>query len=222
MNILRTIPVVAALAAASAAQAGAVVDLAPSQFADGFSGVKNSEFHEIIGTVQSAQYTHFEIYGSGEGNAPLYEGMFLSSVVRSNMTGNMTFNYRIYDPNPELAGRISHVEVRGFEGWQTRVEYRNELTSPGVEGPYSAQRDALGDMIDFGFAGGLDTAADSKFFFAMTNTDTFYENAAVATIFLETGESVSMVVQGANPAVPAPGAFALLGGAGLLCSRRRR
>ena len=78
-----------------------------------------------------------------------------------------------------------------------------------------------GDMIDFTFDGGLNTADDSHFFFAMVNTDTFYEDSALATIYLESGESISLVVDSATP-VPAPGSLALLSGAGLLASRRRR
>lgn len=222
MNILRTIPIVALIATATAAQAGAVVNLSPGDFTSGLSGIKNSEFSELIGTVQSANYINFAIFGSDEGAAPLYEGMLLTSVVRSNMTGNLTFNYRILNPNPNLDGRISHIEVGGFEDWQTRVEYRNEATSPGVEGPYTAERNNLGDIIDFGFDGGLNTGDDSRFFFAMTDTDAFFADSALATIYLETGESVSLVVDSANPAVPTPGALALLGCAGLLSSRRRR
>lgn len=222
MNPLRTISVTAALLVASTAFAGPVVNLAPSQFTDSLSGIKNSEFAEIIGTVQDAKYFNFSILGSTEGEAPLFEGSFMQSVVRSNMTGNLTFNYRVYNTNGALDGRVSHIEVTGFEGWQTRVEYRNELTSPGVVGPNSAERGVLGDAINFGFAGGLNTEDSSRFFFVMTDTDTFYDDAAVATIYLETGESISFVVDGANPAVPAPGSLALLSGAGLLCSRRRR
>jgi hypothetical protein len=138
------------------------------------------------------------------------------------MTGNLTFNYRVLNANPELDGRISHIEVGGFEGWETRVEYRDDAISTGDEGPMDAMRYAHGDILDFAFSGGLDTSAESHYFFAMTDTDVFYADSALATIYLETGESVSLVVDSANPAVPAPGSLALLGGAGILCSRRRR
>lgn len=222
MNPLRTIPVIATLAVASIAQAGPVVDLAPSQFTDSLSGIMNSEFAELIGTVETAKYMNFSIYGSEEGESPLYQGTFMQSIVRSNMTGNLTFNYRVYNANGSLDGRISHIEVGGFEGMQTRVEFRDELSSPGLEGPNSAERGVLGDIIDFGFDGGLDTADDSRFFFAMTDSASYYTDSASATIYLETGESLSFVVHSANPAVPGPGSLALLGGAGLLCSRRRR
>ncbi|CAN0565610.1 unnamed protein product, partial [Laminaria digitata] len=134
-------------------------------------------------------------------------------------TGNLHFNDRIMDANGDLNGRISQVDVTGFADFQTRVEYRNEITSPGVQGPFMAARSEMGDVLSFGFDGGLNTADESRFFFAMLDTDTFYDDAAMATITLETGESVSFVVDGA---VPTPGSLALLGGAALLTSRRRR
>ncbi|MCA9276825.1 MAG: PEP-CTERM sorting domain-containing protein [Phycisphaerales bacterium] len=222
MNILRQIPVVAALAAASVAHAGAVVDLAPSEFVSGLSGINNHEMSELIGSSISDKYINFSIYGTGEGVSPLYEGTLMTRVVRSHMTGNLTFNYRVMNANPELDGRISHIEVGGFSGWETRVEYRDDAISTGNEGPMDAMRYAHGDILDFSFSGGLDTWAESHYFFAMTDTDTFYADSTLATIYLESGESVSLVVDSANPAVPAPGSLALLGGAGLLCSRRRR
>ncbi len=222
MNTLHHIAVTAVLAVGTAAQAGAVVDLAPSQFHSGLSGIKNSEFSELIGTAESDKHIDFSIFDSGRGGSPLFEATLMTRVVRSSMTGNLHFNYRILDANGELDGRISHIEVSGFEGFHTRVEFRNELTSPGVEGPYTAERGVLGDIINFGFDTGLDTNADSRYFFAMVNTDTFFEDSAVATIYLESGQSVSLMVDSATAGVPTPGGLMLLSGAGLLASRRRR
>ncbi|MAO24951.1 MAG: hypothetical protein CMJ35_05530 [Phycisphaerae bacterium] len=218
MNILHTIPVVAIIATGSTALAGPVVNLAPSQYTDGLSGINNSEFHEIRGTAISDKYLDFSIEGEA---STLYEGTLMTRVVRSHDSGNLHFNYRIMDPNAALAGRISHIEVTGFGDFQTRVEFRDDATSIGEEGPFKAERMIDGDMIDFTFDGGLNTADDSHFFFAMVNTDTFYEDSALATIYLESGESISLVVDSATP-VPAPGSLALLSGAGLLASRRRR
>jgi hypothetical protein len=224
MNFLKNISVAAVIATGTTAFAGPVINLAPSQMTDALSGIDNSEFVEIRGTAISDKYIDFSIFSDTEGEAStlLYEGTLMTRVVRSHQTGNLHFNYRIMEPNSGLAGRISHIEVGGFGDFNTRVEFRNDATSIGEEGPFMAERAAHGDIIDFTFDGGLNTADDSHFFFAMVNTDTFYEDSALATIYLETGERVSLIVDSATPGVPTPGSLALLGGAGLLGARRRR
>lgn len=220
MSILRTISVTVALATGSSALAGPVINLAPNQFTDSLSGIDNTEFVEIRGATVSDKFIDFSILDDGAGL--LYEGTFMTRVVRSHQTGNLHMNYRIMDANPGLLGRIDHVEVGGFGLFQTRVEFRNDSISTGDEGPTMADRSILGDIIDFTFDGGLNTADESHFFFAMVDTDTYYEDSALATIYLESGESVSLVIDSVTPGVPAPGSLALLSGAGLLFSRRRR
>ncbi|MHA7813565.1 MAG: PEP-CTERM sorting domain-containing protein [Phycisphaerales bacterium] len=223
MSFFKQISIAAIIFTSSTTLAGPVVNLAPSQMTDGLSGIDNSEFIEIRGTAISDKYIDFSILADTEGDASpvLYQGTLMTRVVRSHLTGNLHFNYRIMEPSDGLAGRISHIEVGGFGDFQTRVEFRNDATSIGEEGPYMAERTIGGDIVDFTFDGGLNTADDSHFFFAMVNTDTFYEDSALATIYLESGESVSLVVDSATP-VPAPGSLALLGAAGLAGARRRR
>lgn len=223
MKITQTIVASVVIACGSTAYAGAVVDLAPSQFTGGLSGIMNTQMSELIGSVQMDNYQDFSIYANndGRGQEALFEGTLMTRVVRSNQTGNLHFNYRLLTPNDQLAGRISHIEVSGFEGFQTRIEFRNETTSPGFEGPEGATRSADGSILNFNFASGLDTADESRFFFAMVDTDTYYMDSAIATIYLETGESVSLSIVGANP-IPTPGALGLLGAAGLISTRRRR
>ena len=224
MNFLNTITAATVLAAASTAYAGPVVSLTPSQYTDGLSGIANTEFAEIIGTAISDKYIDFCIFSESEGDGAelLYQGTLMTRVVRSHMSGNLHFNYRILDANAELEGRISHIEIDSFADFDARVEFRNDPTSPGVEGPWRATRDASGDIINFGFDGGLDTADNSRYFFAMLNTDTFFEDSGLATIVLDTGERVSLRVDSASAAVPAPGSLALIASAGLIGTRRRR
>lgn len=220
MCILRTISITAALGVASTVFAGPVINLAPSQFTDSMSGIDNSEFIEIRGATLSDKYIDFSILDGNEGL--LYQGTLMTRVVRSFQTGLLHMNYRIMDANSDLLGRVDHVEVGGFGMFQTRVEYRDDAVSTGDEGPTMAGRSVGGDIIDFAFEGGLNTADESHYFFAMVNTDTYYEDSALATIYLESGESVSLVVDSVTRGIPAPGSLALLGGAGLLASRRRR
>lgn len=225
MNLTQTIGAAIIMACGSTAFAGPVADLGAGDIAGNLSGIMNTTMSELIGVTQSDVFQDFTInadaQGGGDGGV-LYEGTLMTRVVRSNETGLLHFNYRILSPNADLFGAISHVEVSGFAGFQTRVEFRNELTSPGQAGPISAERSIDGDILGFGFGQMLNTSDDSRFFFAMVDTDTYYEDAAIATIYLQSGESVSMSVVGATPPIPAPGSLALLSAAGLITVRRRR
>jgi len=224
MNLTQTTIGAAILMTCGSAFAGPVIDLAPSEFTSGLSGIMNTQMSELIGSVQSDVLQDFTIYANNDAvnGAALYQGTLMTRVVRSNQTGLIHFNYRILNPNAQLGGQVSNVEVSGYTGFQTRVEFRNELTAPGVDGPSDASRSADGDILNFDFAGMLDTAEDSRYFFAMVDSTEWYADAATATIYLQSGESVSLSVAGANPAVPAPGALGLLSAAGLLTIRRRR
>ncbi len=220
-HVLRLIAIVAC---SSTVYAGPVVDLAPGDFTDTLSGITNTQMPELIGATVDDSFQDFSIWSQGEGRveSPLYQGTLMTRIVRSFETGNLTFNYRLLNPNPDLMGTISHIEVSGYEGLQTRVEYRNEVTAPGDEGPSIASRSEDGDMLSFDFDGVLDVEKESRFFFAMVDSPDWYANAATVTIYLQSGESVSLTVAGANPAIPAPGALGLLGIAGLISARRRR
>lgn len=231
MNFTHTIGAAIVMACGSTAMAGAVVDLAPSQFTGGLSGITNTMMPELIGSEYYDYSQSFSIYGdpaSEGGLAPLYEATLLTRIVRSNMTGNLHFNYMIQTPNADLEGQVSHIELSGFSGFQTRVEYRNENSGQnGFEGPTSASRSANGDVLTFDFGGLLDTNEQSKFFFAMVDTDTFtapsegVTGSALATIYLISGEKISLNVAGAGN-VPTPGALSLFAAAGLVTVRRRR
>ncbi len=224
MNLTKTTIGAAILMTCGSAFAGPVIDLAPSEFTSGLSGIKNTQMSELIGVTEADIYQDFTIYAGNdvESGEALYQGTLMTRIVRSNQTGRIHFNYRLLNPNAQLAGQVSNVEVSGYTGFQTRVEFRDELSAPGIEGPTNASRSADGDILNFDFAGMLDTAEDSRFFFAMVDTTEWYANAAIATIYLQSGESVTLSVAGANPAVPAPGALGLLSAAGLMTVRRRR
>lgn len=225
MNAYTTTGAIVATACSSLALAGPVVNLAPGQYYEGLSGITNSAMPELIGTVEHAAYQQFSIDSGTEGaNEPLYSGWLLSSVVRSNMTGNLMMNFRLYNPNASLGGQISHIDISGFAGLETRVEYRNEANSPGNAGPSTVERSIDGDMLTFDFGTSFQTGDSSKHFFAMLDVSdyNFYNRGASslqATINLESGESITFDI---TPPVPAPGALALLGAGGLCMVRRRR
>lgn len=220
MNFTQTIAAAAIMAAGSTAMAGAVVELAPSQTSGTLTGLDNTMFPEIRGTTLNDAFYDFSILSDVEGvdSNIIFEGTLMTRVVRSNLTGLLTFNYMLTDPNNSLAGAISHIEISGFADMQTRVEYRNDAGAPGDEGPAIASRDASGDIISFDFGGNLETAEESNFFFVMLDTAE-YQGDTTATIYLTSGEAVSVNL--GNP-VPTPGALGLLSAAGLMTVRRRR
>lgn len=220
MYTLRTVSMLVALAAGSTALAGPVINLAPGQQTDELTGISNSEFTEILGDVIAEQQIEFEIRTRSAGL--LYEGTLVASIVRSYSTGNLNFNYQIMDTNDSLSGVVSYVDITGFRGLETRVEYSENEESSETEGPGGALRSIDGDILSYQFEDGLSTGLETNAFFALVDTNTFIEYGSLATIYLESGHSVGLVVHGAGAAVPAPGSLALLGGAGLLAGRRRR
>jgi len=233
MNCIQSIGVAVVLAAGTIAQAD-VANLAPGDFAGGLFGVTNTELPELIGASVSDIFQDFTIYSGGEGaqgDGVLYQGTLMTRVVRSNQTGNLTFNYRIMDPAPGFEGVISDIDLTGYSDFETRVEYRSEVNGPGDEGPVDASRSEDGDVINFDFGLILDSDKASRFFFVMTDATEFGQpngdaanglGGALATIYLQSGESVTLNVVGPSPSIPAPGTLLLLSGAGLIGTRRRR
>lgn len=224
MNIPQALSVTAVLVCASVALGGEVQPLEPGMNIDGLTGTSNIMTPELRGVTLEDAFHNFSIFAdaAGVGEAALYEGTLMTRVVRSNETGLLTFNYRIIDPNEQLSGAISHIEISGYDGLATRVEYRNDATAMGDEGPFGASRSIDGGVIDFDFVDTLDTFEDSKFFFAMTDSESFGQDRSTVTVYLRTGESVSFSVVGGIPVVPTPGALGLLGVAGCMTIRRRR
>ena len=207
-------------AACGAAIAGPVYDINPGEFYDGLSGITSAEMSELRGSIVFDEYKSFTIGDTEGDDQPLYEGTFLTRLVRSNETGNLTFNFRFMNDNTDLNGQIKHIEITGFDGQRTRVEYRAEAGDDYLDAE-AAARSLDGDMLSYNFSEDGEADLSSKFFFAMLDSDEydFELGNPVATIYLFSGESVSVDI--VDP-VPAPGALALLGSAGLLASRRRR
>lgn len=216
MNIMG----LALITASGAAMAGPVYDLLPGAIYEGLSGITSAQMPELRGAVVNDYYNDFTIDALAGDSVSLYEGTMLTRVVRSNMTGNLTMNFQFTGGNPDLAGQIKHIEITGFDGMQTRVEFRSE-PGYGDESPILASRSDDGDVLSYSFGEGFQPGESSMFFFAMLNVAEydFEINNPQATIYLFSGESVSIDL---GQPVPTPGSLALLGMAGAIASRRRR
>ncbi|MDF1808124.1 MAG: hypothetical protein P1U42_00355 [Phycisphaerales bacterium] len=224
MNISRALGTTALIVCSSTAMAGEALTLEPGYNINGLSGTSNVMTPEVRGVTLDDAFTDFAIVGDelGDGADSLFEGTLMTRVVRSNETGLLNFNYRVIDPNEQLSGSISHIEIDTYSGINARVEYRIDPGAPGEEGPTNASRTEDGDIITFDFLDTLSTSEETKFFFTMTDTVEYRENYANATIYLHSGESVTLSIVGGVPVVPTPGAFGLLAAAGCMNLRRRR
>lgn len=205
------------LAGASSASA-ALIDLLPGAGTALF-GTTSAADTELAGSTSSEVdvLIPFQIFADlPRGGALLYEGVLQNRIITSNETGEFHFSYRIRDTNGGLNGIIASVETFGFADWQTRVEYRTD--SLGDVGPSRAERSADGDALHYLFGNPFFAPEESLFFFAATEAMNY--TMAKTTIYLTTGESVTLDTFA--PDVPAPSAVALLGLGGLAATRRRR
>ncbi len=104
--------------------------------------------------------------------------------------GTLNFQYRIVTTQAMPGRSIVRVEVGGYQGFQTNVEYRED--GSGVLGPGGAARSVpSGSFVAFYFqsGGALEGGVDSRFFHVFTDAGQF-ARAGTARIVLNTGESI--------------------------------
>jgi hypothetical protein len=119
---------------------------------------------------------------------PVFQGVITSIPSRSDEMGTLRFSYRVRDLQGVGGRRITRIDLLGYEGFQTFVEYRTD-GSAGV-GPNSAVRAANGSSVGFLFGNPLLLPGDqSRFFFVHTDATHFREDV-LARITLNTGETV--------------------------------
>jgi hypothetical protein len=121
------------------------------------------------------------------GGSPVFQGTFTSSASVSDELGTILVRYRVRDMQAIGNRSVRRVEIAGFGGLQTNVEYSTD--GLGDVGPSAASRTASGVRIDFTFDPLLLVSQDSYFFWAWSN-GTAFTDAGQARIVLNTGESV--------------------------------
>lgn len=209
-----------AVAALACSAHGALVNLSPGA-GTGLVGTDSATDTELAGAVGGTvdELIPFQIFGedAARGGAPLlYEGVLQNRIVVSEETGDYHFYYRIRDTNGSLNGIVASVVTTGFEGWETRVEYRTD--GLGDQGPSRAERSIDGDLLLFLFGNPFFAPEESRSFFAATDAQAY--TYATTTILLITGESVTLKTFA--PEVPAPGALGVLAIGAAFTARRRR
>lgn len=132
----------------------------------------------------------FQIFGGG--GALLFQGELLASVDRSNVTNTLIFNFRIHNTVAGLNGIVSRVEIEPYDGFMIDANWRAD--GVGMSPPNQADRTGSGSLINYDFlTPPLFSGAESRFFFAFTNA-TNYNAEGRATIYLTTGDFVSLRV----------------------------
>jgi hypothetical protein len=126
------------------------------------------------------------------GGALLFRGELVTSVDRSNVTNTLIFRFRIRNTVAGLNGIVSRVEIEPYDGFMIDANWRND--GPGLSPPNQADRTGSGSLVNYDFlTPPLFSGSDSRFFFAFTNA-TEYNAEGRATIYLTTGEFVTLRV----------------------------
>ncbi len=158
---------------------------------------------ELGGLVIVDELVPYQIFGSGVGNPLLYEGDLQARIVRSFLTDNLIFNYRLRGPTSGLNGIVSTLVTSDFAGWDTDVEYRTD--GLGDKEPTRATRSADGSDVTFIFGNSLFSSEESLFMHILTNAKAF--TTGQTTLTLTDGSNV--VLSTYQPAVPEPSTITL-------------
>jgi len=127
----------------------------------------------------------FTVLDSG-GN-PVFQGTFTSEPGTSDTLGTLRIRYRVRDMQAIGNRRVARVELFGFAGLQTNVDYRTD--GLGDVGPNLASRtNGTGTQISFIYSNPLFTPnLDSYYFHVFSNATAFREDG-LGRVVLNTGE----------------------------------
>jgi hypothetical protein len=176
-------------------QAGGATLLGKGQTVS-LGGTTVAERPELAGGVIQDKLIDFEIHNAA-GDL-IFKGRLQDRVVRSKISGALSFSFFIRDTRPDLPGVITTVTRGNFANVSTDVEYR--VDGVGHIGPKQSERDADGGEITFRFeAGRLHAGNDSRFFFILTDATEYAPELGTTILGTADGSSVRLVTSAPRP-----------------------
>ncbi len=208
------------------AQVSSAVSITPgtSSLLNGTTFATNPD---LGGTIIRDVLRPFEIADS-LGNIVI-TGNVQDRVVRSTNTGELIFAPRLRDlNNPNGDAWIYQLNMMGFEGFTTDVDYRTD--GLGNVGPDSVSRNITGDILNFSYGSSIILPPDESYFLSVMSNATEFDLSGSILISASNdfgGNSFSTRLRqiSAPSAVPLPASVWLFGSGliGLLgISRRKR
>ncbi len=137
--------------------------------------------------VDSVNAVPFTVLSAG--GSPVFQGTFTSEPGRSDIMGTIRIRYRLRDMEAVGDRRVFRVEILGFAGLQTNVDYRTD--GVGDIGPNLASRtNGDGAQMNFIFSNPLLTPDLDSHYFHVFSNGASHNLQGLARIVLNTGESV--------------------------------
>jgi hypothetical protein len=163
-------------------------------------GTTTAERPELAGVVLRDKLIDFEIRDAA-GNL-IFKGRLQDRVVRSKVSGALSFYLFIRDTRQDLPGVIATVTRGNFANFSTDVEF--SVDGLGHIGPKEADRNADGGDITFHFEEGrLHAGNDSRFFFILTEATEYAPELGTTILRTADGSSVRLATSVPRP-VPRP------------------
>lgn len=178
------------------------------------TGVAWAGISESLVAADSETFTGLDAF-----NNVIFTGTLYFDVWSDNVTGNLSFYYRIVN-DATSSTSITTASMRDFAGFSTDADYLNDLFY-GVVNPTLVSRDNSGSNVNFSFisgpigAGEILPGQDSMVLRIATDAKQYTDGS---TALLNGGIAA---VQTYAP-VPEPATMVILGGAAALAAARRR
>jgi hypothetical protein len=159
-------------------------------------GTTTRERPELAGVVIQDNLIDFEIHDAAD--KLIFKGKLQDRVVRSKVSGTLSFDLFIRNTQPDLPGVITTVTRDKFADVSTDVEFA--VDGMGHIGPHKADRNADGGAITFHFQEGrLRAGTDSRFFFVFTNATEYDPGLGTTILSTADGSNVRLATSLPRP-----------------------